>query len=85
MHDGANHFCESLGFKTNLEIFRNPEKSNFYEQDFDVYLGLTDMESIPKYRCERKVIDDFCIALRLRKRYSLILFRIFDLLGLYSA
>lgn len=56
-------FCESLGFKTNLEIFRNPEKSNFYEQDFEVYLGLTDMESILQYRCERKVIDDFLHSL----------------------
>lgn len=51
-------FCEMLGFYANLESFRNPERPNFYEKDFEVYLKTTDMESMPRHMSAEKVIDD---------------------------
>lgn len=51
-------FCETLGFNANLESFRNPERPNFYEKDFEVYLKTIDMESVHQHMSAEKVIAD---------------------------
>lgn len=48
-----------LGFKANLDYFRNPVANNFLNVDTETYLRETTAHRLPAYECAQRVIDCF--------------------------